>query len=535
MLDPLSTNPKLNPCFVAVFVEGKDMRKRFLLLLCVSVPSFMINLDANIVAVSLSSIARSLHADFAAIEWVISAYTLAFATLVMPAGALADRFGRKRLLIIGLLVFTIASFICGVAASTVVLNTARALQGVGAAFQSSAALAVLSHDFQGKERAKAFAFWGSVIGVAIMLGPVTGGLITQSLGWQWAFYVNLPIGAILMVLTYFVVEESKDPHAAAVDVWGVVTFSAFLALLTWALISGNREGWLSTPVGARLLGSAIFLVVFLLVEVKQARPMVELGYFKKRTYLGANLASASYSVAFLTMLTYLPFFFQNALGHSPLDAGLLMLPLAVPLFGVPRIVSGYLDHRVSGRALLVSGLLLVAVGLSGAALQIQAFSFGCIFMPILIASTGAGILNGQIAKIGMTVIPMDRAGMASGVSGTMRFSGIVVGFTALGAVMFSRIRADIERGLPTLAGHDMLDITRSIANGNLASAASMISAHQGVVSLARTSLGYGYEGVLFAASAVAFVASALCWMLISADETAPHSDRQDGIRQDDVP
>jgi EmrB/QacA subfamily drug resistance transporter len=513
-----------NPADVELDAISGTVRKRFLLLLCVSVPSFMINLDSNIVAVSLSSIARSLHADFVAIEWVISAYTLAFATLVMPAGALADRFGRKRLLMIGLLVFTTASFICGAAASTVVLNTARALQGVGAAFQMSAALAVLSHDFQGKERAKAFAFWGSVIGVAIMLGPVAGGLITQSLGWQWAFYVNLPVGAIMIVLTYFVVEESKDPHAAAIDVWGVATFSAFLALLTWALISGNREGWLSAPVGARLSGSVIFLFVFLLVEVKQARPMVELGYFKKRTYLGANLASASYSVAFLTMLTYLPFFFQNALGYSPLDAGLLMLPLAVPLFGVPRIVSGYLDHRVSGRMLLVSGLLLVAVGLSGAALQIQAFNFDCIFVPILIASTGAGILNGQIAKIGMTVIPVDRAGMASGVSGTMRFSGIVVGFTALGALLFSRIRADVERGLPALAGHDMLDITRFIANGNLASAASLISAHRGAVSLARTSLGYGYEGVLFAASAVAFVASALCWLLISEDETAPHSD-----------
>jgi len=499
------------------------MQKKFLLLLCASVPSFMINLDSNIVAVSLPSIARSLHADFVAIEWVISAYTLAFATLVMPAGALADRFGRKRFLILGLLVFTAASFICGAAASIVVLNTARALQGVGAALQLSAALAMLSHGFQGKERAKAFAFWGSMVGVAIMLGPVMGGLITQSLGWQWAFYVNLPVGAIMIALTYFVVEESKDPHAVAIDVWGVVTFSAFLALLTWALISGNREGWLSTPVRARVLGSVIFLVAFVFVEIKQARPMVELGYFAKRTYLGANLASVSFSVAFLTMLTYLPFFFQSALGYSPLNAGLLMLPLAVPLFGVPRIVSVYLDHRVSGRVLLASGLLLVAVGLSGAALEIQALSISCIFVPILVASTGAGILNGQMAKIGMTVIPVDRAGMASGVSGTMRFSGIVVGFAALGALLFSRIQANVERGLPALAGHDMLEITRSIANGNLASAASLISAHQGVVSLARTSLGYGYEGMLFAASAVAFVASALCWLLVSADETAPHS------------
>jgi EmrB/QacA subfamily drug resistance transporter len=508
------------------------MQKRFLLLLCVSVPSFMINLDANIVAVSLSSIARSLHADFVAIEWVISAYTLAFATLVMPAGALADRFGRKRLLIIGLLVFTTASFFCGAATSTVVLNAARALQGVGAALQLSAALAVLAHGFQGKERAKAFAFWGSVIGVAIMLGPVAGGLITQSLGWQWAFYVNLPVGVVMIALTYFVVDESKDPHAIAIDIWGVLTFSAFLGLLTWALISGNREGWLSTSVRARLVGSAIFLIAFVIVELKQARPMVELGYFIKRTYLGASLAGVSYAVAFLTMLTYLPFFFQSALGYSPLNAGLLMLPLAVPLFGVPRIVSVYLDHRMSGRMLLVCGLLLVAVGLFGTALEIQAFSYDAIFLPMLVASTGAGILNGQIAKVSMTVIPVERAGMASGVSGTMRFSGIVVGFAALGALLFYRIQVSIGRELPAISAHDKLEITRSIANGNLASAASLISSHQGLGSIARTSLGYGYEGVLLAASVVAFVASAVCWLLISAEETAPHHDRQSAMRLD---
>jgi len=202
------------------------MQNRLLVLLCVSVPSFMINLDANIVAVSLSSIARSLHADFAAIEWVISAYTLAFATLVMPAGALADRFGRKRMLVLGLAIFTLASGICGAATSTTLLNYARALQGVGAALQLSAALAILAHGFQGRERASAFAFWGSVIGVAIMLGPVAGGLITQLFGWQWAFYVNLPVGAAMIALTLYAVKESKDPHAMRVDIAGVLTFTA---------------------------------------------------------------------------------------------------------------------------------------------------------------------------------------------------------------------------------------------------------------------------------------------------------------------
>ncbi|HEY4299175.1 MAG TPA: MFS transporter, partial [Paraburkholderia sp.] len=314
------------------------MNRKLLLLLCVSVPSFMINLDANIVAVSLRSIAGSLHADFASIEWVISAYVLAFASLLMPAGALADRFGRKRILVIGLAIFTVASFFCGAATSVLSLNVARAVQGGGAALLLSAALAVLSHAFHGQARAKAFAFWGSVIGIAVMLGPVVGGLITQSLGWQWAFYVNLPLGAIMIALTLFVVEESKDPAASRIDLMGVVLFSGFLGLLTWALISGNREGWSSHWVLWRTGIAVLLLIGFLIVERRESRPMVDLSYFKERTFLGANIAGVAYPVTYLTMLTYLPFFFQSALHQTPLVAGLMMLPLAAPLFVVPRIV-----------------------------------------------------------------------------------------------------------------------------------------------------------------------------------------------------
>ncbi len=204
-----------------------ERMQAILILLCVSVPSFMINLDANIVAVSLSSIAHALKAEFAGIEWVISAYTLTFASLVLPAGALADRYGRKRMLLLGLAIFTLASFACGAAPSVAVLNAARAAQGVGAALQLSAALATLSHVFRGAAPARAFAFWGSVIGIAISLGPVVGGLITQTLGWEWAFYVNVPVGLVMIALPLYAVEESRDPDATRVDLPGVVSFSAF--------------------------------------------------------------------------------------------------------------------------------------------------------------------------------------------------------------------------------------------------------------------------------------------------------------------
>jgi EmrB/QacA subfamily drug resistance transporter len=492
-----------------------------MLLLCVSVPSFMINLDANIVAVSLSSIGKSLHADFTAIEWVISAYTLAFATLVMPAGALADRFGRKRMLVIGLSVFTVASFFCGTAWSSAVLNIARAVQGVGAALQLSAALAILSHGFHGKEKAKAFAFWGSLIGVAIMLGPIAGGLITQVLGWQWAFYLNLPVGLVMIGMTIATVNESFDPHASRVDVMGVLTFSGFLGLLTWALILGNRIGWSNQEIRLQLAGSAGFLVVFLLVEARQARPMVDLRMFFKRTYLGANTAAVCFAVTYLTMLTWLPLLFQSALGYSPFRAGLLMLPLAIPLFVVPRVVSSCLEHRLSGRGLLVLGLLLVAVGLLFTSMLVPRLDYLEIVTPMFVASIGAGILNGQVAKVGMTVIPVERAGMASGVSGTMRFSGVVIGFAALGAILFQRIASHLDQAVPGFEESTRVQVTRLIADGNLDSAITVLTLHGALPQVARQSLGQGYAALLLAASVVAFVAAALAWMLMDPAETPP--------------
>lgn len=494
-----------------------------MLLLCVSVPSFMINLDANIVAVSLQPIARSLHADFASIEWVISAYTLSFASLLMPAGALADRFGRKRILLIGLAIFTAASLLCGAAATAAVLNIGRAIQGVGAALLLSAALAVLSHSFHGRERAKAFAFWGSVIGIAIMLGPVAGGLITEYLGWRWAFYVNLPIGIAIIALTMFAVEESNDPASSRVDVVGVLLFSGFLGLLTWSLISGNREGWGDFWVLTRAAVALVLFLAFLVAQRRESRPMIDLSYFTKRTFVGANIAGVAYPVTFLTMLTYMPFFFQSALRQTPLIAGLMMLPLAAPLFVMPRIVSSHLDHRLSGRALLTIGLLLVAVGISLTSFTVGFLSYRSVLVPMIIASLGAGILNGQVPKVSMAVIPVERAGMASGIAGTVRFSGLVLGFAALGAVLFASITADVGQHFAAVPITDQAQIARFIANGDVSAAARAVASQSSDISALVAILARGYRSLLSAAAAVAVLAAALTWWLTDAKETAPHA------------
>jgi EmrB/QacA subfamily drug resistance transporter len=495
--------------------------RAMLVLICVSAPSFMLQLDSNIVAVSLPSISESLKANFAGIEWVVTAYTLSFASLLLPAGALADRFGRKRVLMAGLVIFTIASFFCGAAPDLATLVTARAFQGIGAAMQLSAALATLSSFFRGDERARAFAFWGTVVGIGIAMGPIVGGLITQTFGWQWAFYINLPIGALTIALVAVVIDDSKDPDAVRFDLAGVATFSAFLFLTTLALISGNHDGWSSPHILAEGLGAAAFLMIFFVVEKRQTRPMVDFSFFRRPTYLGANIAQFTFAAGLLSMLTFMPIYFQHALGMSPRNAGLAMLPMALPLFIVPRIVTSQLSHRLSGRVLLTVGLGLLSVGLAWVALVAGGLDYRLILVGMFVAGVGAGLLNGETTKVGMTVIPAERAGMASGISGTMRFTGIVLGFAALGVVLFSRISVVISSALPALDDAARSGLIRDVASGDLSGSGIASASSTALHALALKSFAEGYTA-LFAASAVlCLIAAILCWRLIRASDTPP--------------
>jgi MFS family permease len=280
----------------------------------------------------------------------------------LPAGALADRYGRKQMLVLGLAVFSLASFLCGATPNLLLLDAARAFQGIGAALQLSAALALLSHQFHGPIRARAFAFWGSVVGVAITLGPVAGGFITEQFGWQWAFYINIPVGAAMIALTIFSVEESRDPDVQRIDFLGGLAFSSALFVVTRALIEGNHEGWSNRTIQLEFASAVALFLLFAVAEKCQERPMLDLTIFRNPTYLGANIAGLAFAACLLTMLTYLPIYFQSGLQQTPQTAGLLMLPMVIPLFIVPRIVVARLSHRVSSRVLLALGLTVVSGG-----------------------------------------------------------------------------------------------------------------------------------------------------------------------------
>ena len=519
----LASSPEARPRR-AGWVSGRRAR----VLLCASGVSFMIMLDSNIVAVSLPSIARDLNATFADIEWVVSAYVLTFAALLMPSGALSDRFGRRRMLIVGLAIFTLASLLCGLAPSALVLNAARALQGVGAAIELSAALAVLGHEFRGAERAKAFGFWGTVVGVAVAVGPLVGGLITSGFGWRWAFLVNIPVGAALIWLAIDAVEESRDPDAQRLDIAGMLLFGGGLFCLIWALIGANRIGWSAEMTRAKLLASVILLALFVVAELIQKRPMVDFALFRKRTFLGASFAMLGFASAAQVMMTYLPLYLQNVFGLSPAAAGLGMLPFALPLFVCPRIAVA-LSSRISGRDLLTFGLAIVAAGNVATALMVGShLAYGFVALGMLATGCGAGLLNGETAKVSMSVIPPERGGMASGISGTLRFVGLVIGITGLGAVLASETEQRFRHSA------SVLPLSNALGDAPHQTAARIVAGDiPGVVAqtpepfraaiaeLSRSSFATGFSLVLLVAGAVAVVAAALTFAFVSPAETAP--------------
>jgi EmrB/QacA subfamily drug resistance transporter len=495
------------------------------ILVATSLVTSLIMLDSNIVAVSLPSIARTLGAGFADIEWVISAYVLSFAALLLAAGSYADRHGRKRTTLIGLVVFAVASGLCGLAQSALMLDLARALQGVGASLLLTAALAIINHAFVKEERAKAYAFWGACIGIAITGGPIVGGVVTGLFGWRWAFLINLPICVALFIAIAAVVDESRDHEAERLDYAGILTFSAGLFLLIWALIDGNALGWAARPIVERFVGAAVLLIAFLFVELVQKRPMVDFTLFAQSTFLGSAFAMLGYAGGAQVMIFYLPLALQNAFDLSPAMAGLAMLPFALPMFLAPRLGAG-LARRYSGRTLLTVGLMTTLIGnlllwaLARLSLPYPAFLLG-----MLVAGAGAGLLNSETAKVMQGAIPAQRAGMASGLAATTRFIGLLVGVAALGAVLTQvASRSFIAGGVAAgLDAETAVELAKHVTSGDVAGIVGTVpeALRTSVWQIGNAAFADGFAAAALLAAAVAAAMALFTVLLVGRAETLP--------------
>jgi EmrB/QacA subfamily drug resistance transporter len=404
-------------------------------------------LDTNVVGIVLPTIARDLNASFADIEWVISAYVLCFAALLLPAGSIADRFGRKRVFLIGIGVFALASLACGLAPSASALYVARAAQGVGAAFLLAPALAIIGHTFHEESaRARAWAVWGGIMGLTMVLSPLIGGGVNAALGWRWAFHINVPICAILALAVVKFVDESRDPTPRALDFPGIALFTLGMLSLTWALITGPERGWASAAFAIRAAAGVCLFLAFSFVEKRREHPMLDLRPFGARAFVGAVLAMFAYAASAQVMASLLPLFLQNAEGKTALAAGVGMLPFAIAMLVLPQ-VGRKLATYMQSYQILTLGLAIVGIG--NLVMMYAAKGHGGITLIVgmAILGSGGGLLNGETQKAIMGTVPRHRAGMASGISTTARFSGILLGFAGLGAVLASGVRAAIQDGM----------------------------------------------------------------------------------------
>jgi EmrB/QacA subfamily drug resistance transporter len=485
---------------------GLRLRK-LITLIVVSASTFMLPLDYTIVAVALHDIQRSLDASFVDLQWVINGYTLTFAAFVLASGSLADLFGRRRIFMLGMLVFGASSLASGLAADPLMLNLARGVLGLGAALMFAAALPLLVVEFEGAERAKAFGVFGAVVGIGAALGPFLGGIIISALGWRWAFLVNVPVIVVLMALTFAKVQESKDPNAKGVDWGGLITFTLFCFFFFYAVINGNDAGWSSTSILACFIAAAALLIAFIRIELRHHYPMFDLRLFQSATFVGASTPPIVLSVAFWGPFLYFPMYYQSALGYSPLEAGAAVLPFAIPLF-VMGPVGGWLATRISSRALLGLGQLLVGVGALAMLIPTVGATWAAFAAGAFLSGCGAGLINGEMTNIALSLVPPERSGMASGINSTARQVGVAIGFAGLGAVLSHVTAAQFASHIQSHSVTQQL--IALVVKGDVtgAAAAAPTALHDIVLSAARLAIYDGFQ-VIAAVAAVVGIAGAV--------------------------
>ncbi len=430
------------------------MDRKWWTLLVVCAATFMLLLDVTIVVVALPEIQHGLHATFADVQWVLDAYALALASLLLTSGSLADRYGRRRLFLIGLVVFTLGSLLCGLAQSPLMLTLSRAAQGVGGAILFATSLALLAQSFHGKERGIAFGAWGAITGIATSLGPILGGVITSGISWRGIFLVNLPIGIAAIAITAWRVQESRQPRASRPDWAGFASLTAGLVSLVYGLIRAGEIRWGDPGVIIFLSLGAVLLAVFVLVERRADHPMFDLSLFRTPTFVGGSIAAFTMNGSLYAVLVYLVLYLQDDLGYSALATGERLLLISGAGM-VASVISGRLSSRVPVRWLIGPGLVLVGIGLLLMSGLTGTSGWAHLAPGFLVAGVGSGLVNPPLASTAVGVVEPQRAGMASGVNTTFRQVGIATSIATLGSIFTASLRHQIGQGLssiPALAG-----------------------------------------------------------------------------------
>src|SRR5215210_1775042 len=481
----------------------------------VSVATFMLLLDITVVNTALPAIEEDLGASFTDLQWVVDAYTLTLAAVVLTAGSLADRLGRRRVFALGLGLFSIASLVAGLASDPTFLNIARGVQGVGGAAMFAVSLSLIAQEFPaGRERGMAMGVYGATIGLAVAFGPLVGGAIVDSLGWEWIFFLNVPIGVAAIAISYLRVRESRDPNATGVDWPGLITFSSALFALVLALIRGNEEGWGSTFIVGLLAAAVVLLAAFIAIEGRVAEPMLPLGLFKRPAFTGVQLAAFGISGSMFALFLYLTLYLQNFLGHSPTEAGLRYLPLTVAVFLVAPI-AGALLSKVHARMMISLGLLGAGGGLLLMAGVGMADEWTGLLGGFIVAGAGIGLLNPVIADVAVSVVPKEQSGMASGINDTFRQVGVSVGVAVWGAIFLGAGSSKVEE-LTGFGADRSRGLVEAVSSGNLDQALTQVPAgsRAQVADAAREGFLAGFNDIAVYGAVLAFAAAIAAFFLV---------------------
>jgi len=491
------------------------MERRWWTLVLISIATFMLLLDITVVNVALPDIQRDLDASLSSLQWVVDAYSLMLAAFLLTAGSLGDRLGRRRVFSLGFGVFTFASFLCGIAGDPTLLNLARGLQGVGGAAMFATSLALIGQEFHGKDRATAFGVWGATVGGAVAIGPLVGGVITEHLGWEWIFFVNVPIGLLAIALTEARLANVAAQDPQPIDLPGLVTFSGGLFLLIFGLIRGNPEGWGSPLIVASLGGAVALLLAFVVVEARSRNPMLDLALFRKPAFNGVSAVAFGHSAGMFAMFLYLTIYMQGVLGYSPLETGLRFLPLTVLSF-VASPIAGALSHRIPIRVLLGAGLTAVGIGLLLMHGLTAASAIGDLLPGFLIAGIGIGVANPGIGQAAIAVVPVEKAGMGSGVNTTFRQVGIATGIASLGAIFQARVDSKLAQLLPNAPP----GLSEAVASSGTHAAAGFAPPGQRlkIVEASKVAFISGFNEILLIAAILSFVVAALGFFLVRASD-----------------
>jgi EmrB/QacA subfamily drug resistance transporter len=481
-------------------------------LVAVCLTTFMLLLDITVVVVALPNMQQRFDASLTGLQWVVDAYALTLAALILTGGALADRYGRRRVFMTGVVLFTLASLLCGLAWSIAALDVARALQGIGGAALFATALALIGHEYRGQDRFGALAVWGATIGAAVACGPLVGGLLTDGLGWRWIFFVNIPVGVFAFAVALTRISESRDEHARSTDVVGLVTFSGALFLIVFGILRGNASGWSSTLILASLVCGAVLLLVFVLVELRQQRPMFDVTLFRQPAFVGVSVATFCIAAGMFAMFPYLSIYLQDILGYSPLATGVRFLPLTAFVFVVP-LATRRIAARVPLRAMIGVGLALVAGGLALMYGLSADSGWTALLAGFIVGGIGIGIANPALAAGALRVVDPARTGMASGINNTFRLGGVAVGVAALGALLENRV----ENSLAASVGVNAHSLGAAVSSAGVRA----VQGQPSLVEPVTTAFVNGLNDLLLVGAAVLVIGAVSAAVLLRTPRRAP--------------